>query len=211
MVYEIKSFLIIIECNPNPNNLHSPKPWPFLGPEVPGEFFYLEDKNLPSMCAVPSTMIFCSSLMLLAPGIFPEFWSIPYLISPSEPTIIGTDSVLNPHFLVVSISRSLYFESFSMTFVEVFRSDGTDTSISLQHRLAWSLTTISVLFADSSLSVCIRISQRIVTSSLSVTVSVLCSYHALLWDFNTVMLTRLPMDICSCLIVPLSIVRDSQI
>ena len=27
-----------------------------------------------------------------------------------------------------------------------------------------------------------------------------------LWDFNTVMLARLPMDICSCLIVPLSMV-----
>ena len=122
-------------------------------------------------------MIFCSSLMLLAPGIFPKFWSIASLISPSTPAMTGTVSVLIPHILVVSISRSLYFESFSMTFVEVFRSDGTDTSITLQHRLAWSLITISGLFADSSLSVCICISNRIVTSSFSVTVSGLCSYH----------------------------------
>ena len=55
-----------------------------------------------------------------------------------------------------------------MTFVEVFRSDGTDTSISLQHLLAWSLFTISGLFSDSSLSV---------PSSFSVTVSGLYSYH----------------------------------
>ena len=46
-----------------------------------------------------------------------------------------------------------------MTFVEVFRSDGTDTSITLQHHLAWSLITISGLFADNSLSVCICMSQ----------------------------------------------------
>ena len=129
------------------------------------------------MSAVPRGMIFCSSLMLLAPGIFPKFWSIPTLISPSAPTITSTVSVLIPHILVVLISRSLYFESFSVTFVDVFRSDGTDTSISLQHRLAWSLITISGLFADSSLSVCIYISLRTVTSSFSVTVSGLCSYH----------------------------------
>ena len=135
------------------------------------------DRNLLSMCAVPRRMIFCSSLMLLAPGIFHKFWSIPPLISSSAPTISGAVSVLIAHILVVSISRSLYFESFSKTFVEVFLSDGTDTSVSLQHRLAWSLITISGLFADSSLSVCICISQRIVTSSFSVTVSGLCSYH----------------------------------
>ena len=77
--------------------------------------------------------------MLLAPGIFPEFWSIPSLISPSAPAITSTVSVLIPPILVVLISRSLYFESFSMTFVEVFWSDDTDMSICLQHRLAWTL------------------------------------------------------------------------
>ena len=135
------------------------------------------DRNLLRICAVPRRMISYSSLMLLAPGIFPKFWSIASLISPSAPTITGTVSVPIPHVLVVSISRSLYFESFSMTFVEVFQSDGTDTSISLQHLLAWSLFTISGLFSDSSLSVCNCISQRIVTSSFSVTVSGLYSYH----------------------------------
>ena len=89
--------------------------------------------NLLSMYAAPRRMIFCISLMLLAPGIFPKFWSIPPLISPSAPTITGTVSVLIPHILLVSISSSLYFESFSKTFVDLFRSDGTDTSRSLQH------------------------------------------------------------------------------
>ena len=109
-----------------------PELGPILGPEVPGEFFIWWTETF-LVCAVPRRMIFCSSLMLLAPGIFPKFWSIPSLISPSAPTITGTVSVLIPHILVVSISNSLYFESFSMTFVELFRSDGTDTSISLQH------------------------------------------------------------------------------
>ena len=136
----------------------------------------LDGQKPSQICAVRRRVIFCSSLMLLALWIFPKFWSIPSL-SPSVPTTSGTVSVLISHILVVSISRSLYFETFSMAFVEVFRSDGTDTSISLQHRLAWSLVTISGLFAYSSLSVCICISQRIVTSSFSVTVSGLCSYH----------------------------------
>ena len=74
--------------------------------------FYLMDRNLLSMCAVPRRMIVCSSFILLVPGIFPKFWSIPSLIIPSAPTITGTVSVLIPHILAVSISRSLYFESF---------------------------------------------------------------------------------------------------
>ena len=118
---------------------------------------FLFDGQKPQLCAVTCAVlrriIFCNPLMLLAPGIFPKFWSIPPLISHSVLTINGTVSVLIPHILVVSISRSLYFESFSMTFIKGFRSDGTDTSISLQHRLVWSLITISGLFefADSSL------------------------------------------------------------
>ena len=86
-------------------------------------------------------LIFCSSLMLIAPEIFPKLCSIPLLMSASSPTITGTISVFTLCIFVISISRSLYFEIFSVTFVEVFWSDGTDTSISLQHRLAWSLIT----------------------------------------------------------------------
>ena len=86
--------------------LHSPRsgaiPWSLGTRGV----FYLMDRNLLCMCAVPWRMIFCSSLMLLAPGIFHKFWSIPHLISPSAPTITGVVSVLIPHILVVSISRS---------------------------------------------------------------------------------------------------------
>ena len=128
------------------------------------------DRNLLSMCTVPMGMIFCSSLMLLAAGIFANFWSIPSLISPSATTISGTVSVLIPHILVVSVSRSFYFESFSMTLRRGV-SVGWYRCI-LQHWLAWSsLITISEFFADSSPSVSICISQRIVASSFSLIVS----------------------------------------
>ena len=110
------------------------------------------------MCAAPQRTILCSSLMLPPRGIFPKFCSIPFLMCPSAPTITATDSVFTPHFLEVSISRSLCFENVLLTFVEVFR---LDTSISLQHQLAWSMITISGLFVNSSLSVCICITQRI--------------------------------------------------
>ena len=57
------------------------------------------------MCAVPGRVIFCSSSMLLAPRIFPKFWSIRSLISPSTPTTNGTVSVL----IIIFIIIILYF------------------------------------------------------------------------------------------------------
>ena len=51
---------------------------------------------------------------------------------PREPITTGIVSAFIPHILVVSISRSLYLESFSVVFSEVFLSDGTATYMSLQ-------------------------------------------------------------------------------
>ena len=77
------------------------------------------------MCAVPSKAIFCSSLMLIWPGIRPRYVSSPFLIAPSAPMITGIVSVFMPHIRLVSISKSLYLDSFSVTFMDVFLSDGT--------------------------------------------------------------------------------------
>ena len=129
------------------------------------------------MCAVPSKVIFCSSLMLIWPGILPRYVSSPFLIAPSAPMITGIVSVLMPHIRLVSISKSLYLDSFSVTFTDVFLSDGTTMSISLQVFVLWSLITISGLLAVIFLSVCIGMSHNIVTSSFSVTVSGSWSYH----------------------------------
>ena len=130
-------------------------------------------------------------------GIFPKFWSISSPVSPWAPTITDTVSVLIPHILVVSILRSLYFESFSMTFVEVFWSDGTDTSKSLQHRLAWS-----------GLDNYIRLVRWQLPIPIYLHIPENCNRLGFVfipprWDFNTVTLARLLMDVCSCLIVPL--------
>ena len=64
-----------------------------------------------------------------------------------------------------------------MVVKEVFLSDGTAISMSLQVLFLWSLITISGLLAAISLSVCICISQSIVASLFSVTVAGSCSYH----------------------------------
>ena len=91
-------------------------------------------------------------------------------MSPRAHITTGIISVFIPHFLVVSISRSLYLESFS---------DGTAISMSLLVMFSWAYFTISGLLAAISLSVCICISQSIVTvfSLFLVTIAGSCSYH----------------------------------
>lgn len=165
--------------------------------------FYLMDRNHLSMCAVPRRMIFYSSLMLLAPGIFPKFWSIPSLISPSAPIITDTVSVLIPHIVVISISRSLYFKSFSMTFVEVFLLDGTDTSFYKFATLAGKVLYhyIRLIYWQFPISMYLHLPENCDLFVLGNCLRFM--FIPPVWDFNIVMLARLPMNICSCLIVPL--------
>ena len=60
------------------------------------------------------------------------YLSSSFFISPKAPNTTGMVKVFMPHILVNSISRSLYFESFSTSFTEIFRSDGTVMSIKLR-------------------------------------------------------------------------------
>ena len=66
---------------------------------------------------VPSSVIFCSSCILMLPGICCIYFSNPFLISPRAPITTYTRIVVAfiPHILSTSISRSLSFESFSVT------------------------------------------------------------------------------------------------
>ena len=48
------------------------------------------------------------------------------------PMTTGTIFVFIPHILAISMSRSLYLESFSATLTDVSRSDGTAMSINIQ-------------------------------------------------------------------------------
>ena len=77
--------------------------------------------------------------------------------------ITGIVSVLMPHIRLVSISKSLYLDSFSVTFTDVCLSDGTAMSMNLQVFILWSLITTSGLLAVIFLSVCIVMSHNIVT------------------------------------------------
>ena len=68
------------------------------------------------MWAVPIKFIFCSSLLLIGPGIFSACFCSPFLMSPKVPITTGIVSVFIPHILVVSISRSFYLERFLVVF-----------------------------------------------------------------------------------------------
>ena len=126
---------------------------------------------------VPSSAIFCSSLILMLPGICLVYFSKPFFISPSAPITTGIVVAFIPHIRSISISRSLYFDSFSVTLTEVFFSVGMDISMSRQLFSCLSFITMSGLLAFISRSVCIGISHKIVMLSLSVTVWGSCSYH----------------------------------
>ena len=98
------------------------------------------DRNLLSMCAVPGRVIFCSSSMSLAPRIFPKFWSIRSLISPSTPTTRGTVSDLITIFIIIIIL--FYF---------VFVSYGTGGGILDQWKLQFArLNVPCTLFTDET-------------------------------------------------------------
>ena len=105
------------------------------------------------------------------------YFSKPFYISPSAPITTGIVVPFIPHIRSISISRSLYFDSFSVTLTEVFFSVGMDISMSRQLFSCLSFITMSGLLAFISQSVCIGISYKIVMLSLSVTVWGSCSYH----------------------------------
>ena len=59
----------------------------------------------------------------------------------------GTFVVFSSHVFSISISRSLYFESFATVFKEVFFLFGTGISMSRQVLFSLSFTSMSGLFA----------------------------------------------------------------
>ena len=96
------------------------------------------------------------------------YFSIPFFTRPRAPSTTGIVVVFMSH--IFSISRSLYFESFSAVFIEVLLSVETDVSISWQVLCFLSFTTLSDLLAVISLSVWIGMPHNIVASLFSVTV-----------------------------------------
>ena len=78
---------------------------------------------------VASGAISCSSLILMLPGICLVYFSKPFFISLRAPITTGIVVAFIPHIRSISISRSLYFDSISVTLTEVFFSVGMDTSM----------------------------------------------------------------------------------
>lgn len=91
----------------------------------------IHSNTLWMMCAVPISVIYCSS-----PGSNWGFWSNPFLIVPNASIITGTIFVLTFHILLTSISRSVYLLSFSVSLVLMFESSGMVMVIS-RHRLSF--------------------------------------------------------------------------
>ena len=90
------------------------------------------------------------------------YFSIPFVISLRAPITTGTVVVFIPLIRSISIPRSLYLDSFSVTFTdEVFLSVGMNMSLSRQLFSFLFLMKIFGLFAFISRSVCIGMSHRI--------------------------------------------------
>ena len=137
--------------------------------------FQVRDRALLGICDVPSKTIFWIYSMLIFPGIFDTCSSIRFLTSPRAPIMTGITVVFICHILVISISRSLYLDNFSVPLLATFRSDGTDMSMKIVFLLVFDHDVRSV--GVISLSVWIGVSHNITTSFPSTTVLVLCSYH----------------------------------
>ena len=67
--------------------------------------------------------------MLIFPGILDTSPFIRFLTSPRALIMTGITVVFICHILVTSISRSLYFDNFSVSLLATFHSDGTDMSM----------------------------------------------------------------------------------
>ena len=147
-------------------------------------------------------MIFCSSLMLPAPGIFPKFWFIPSLISPSAPTKSEQSLSSFPTFS--------WFQSPDLCILRAFQ---------------WLSSRCFSRMVPIHLSVCNTGWYGPWSPYQACSLTIPYPYVSVyprelwllfffgnrlglvfiphLWDFNTVMLAGPPMDICSCLILPL--------
>ena len=140
---------------------------------------------------VPSSAIFCSSLILMLPGICLVYFSKPFFISPGAPITTGIVVAYIPHIRSISISRSLNFDSFSVTLTEVFFSVGMD---------------INYQWVSSFSPVCLLL-QCLVCWLLSHGLSVL-AYPTRLWcclfllllgvQAHTISLVRLYLALCIC-------------
>ena len=135
------------------------------------------------------------------PGTLPINFSTPFFINARA---LITTSVFVCHILSISVSRSLHFDSFSTTLMEVFLSVGMATSIRVQILSLLSLTMMSSRLADIVLSVWMSMSHRMVMLSFSTTVvgGVVVPFVSSIY---IVLPADLPIEVSCDLVVPLDI------
>ena len=86
------------------------------------------DSAFLKMWDIPSSVIFCSSWILVSPGIFWIYLSIPFFISPKAPIATGIVVAFIPHIRSILISRSLYLDSFSVIIIIISSSSSSSSS-----------------------------------------------------------------------------------
>ena len=109
--------------------------------------------------------------------------------------ITGTVVVFIPHVLSISISRSLYFESFSAVFKEVFLSVGIDISMSKQV-LSFCLSPLCL-----ACLLCPEYSRCLVFCQGS-----WFMFVVFILNFDVIVFAYCPVDICCSFIVSLYVV-----
>ena len=99
--------------------------------------------TLRMLCTVLISVTFCSSMADVWPGSTWRFWSDPSLNVPNAPVITDKSCALNFQILLMSISRSMYLLSFSVSSALTFESSGMAISISRQVFSFLSSSTVS--------------------------------------------------------------------
>jgi len=77
-------------------------------------YFYIS--TFRSMCAMPNTAVFCSSVTSCFPCMLLTYFLNDFEIVPIAPIIIGIIFVFTFHKRCISIVKSLYFRIFSVSF-----------------------------------------------------------------------------------------------
>ena len=115
-------------------------------------YFYISTPH--SMCAVPNMAVVCSSLISCFGGMLLRYFLNDFEIVPVAPVITGIIFVFTFHIRCISIVKSLYFTTFSASFLIAFLSPHIVTSINRHVPFSLSRIMMCDLLLGMVLSVC---------------------------------------------------------
>ena len=128
-------------------------------------YFYIS--TFRSMCAVPNIVVFCSSLTSWFPGMLLTYFLNVFEIVPVAPIITGITFVFTFHMRCISIVKSLYFKTFSASFLITFLSPEIATSINIHVPFSLSRIIMSGLLLGIVLSVLLLLLLLLLLSASS--------------------------------------------